>query len=489
MLTKPLTTPGRFNRILIIFTLLNIFGFRVFSQQVSIQLGQDEVALNEPFTITITVENDQLRSYGQFPEVPGFSKRGTSSSSSTNIVNGRVSSRQSIIQNYIANAEGTYQLEPFTMEVNGQEISSPGKTIRVGPPAQQRNRVDPFSTDPFDDFFRGPDRSTEFVDIEEDAFLALTTGKNSVYVGEGFTMTLAFYVAEDNRAPLQFYEPAKQLSEILKDLKPENCWEENFNIDNLNGESVVINNKRYSQYKIFQATYYPLNTEPISFPQVPFKMIKYKVAKNPSFFGRSRQEDFKTYYTKPQRVRVKELPPHPLREQVSVGNYKLKEQISDQVLETGRSFNYSFSVYGEGNISAITRPEPVSDQVFEIYPPNIRQNINRGNNRVTGNKSFNYYIIPNEPGDYELSEYFSWVYFNPSTNAYDTLTSETSVTVKGESKRNDQIQSNDLGSFYDQIELESNTLTSLHRDQWVKTFANLFILLMLGASIYFVIKK
>jgi hypothetical protein len=475
--------------ILSICTILSLFGFRAFAQQVSIQLGPDEIALNEPFAITITAENDQLRTYGQFPDIPGFSKRGTSSSSSTNIINGRVTSRQSIIQNYVANAEGTYVIEPFTMEINGKEVQSPGKTVRVGPPSQQRNPVDPFATDPFEDFFGRPDRSEEFVDIKEDAFLALTASKNEVYVGEGFTMTLAFYVAEDNRAPLQFFEPAKQLSEILKELKPSNCWEENYNIDNLNAESVIINNKRYSQYKIYQATYFPLNLDPISFPQVPFKMIKYKVAKNPSFFGRTRQEDFKTYYTKPQRITIKDLPLHPLKEQVSVGNYKLKEEISDNELETGRSFNYSFTVYGEGNISAITRPEPVSDLIFEIYPPNIRQNINRGNNRVTGNKTFNYYIIPDEPGEYHLSDYFSWVYFNPVIHSYDTLTSEMTLHVTGESKRNDQIQSNDLGTFYDQIEIENNHLSDLHRDQWVKTFANLFILIMLGASIYFVVKK
>jgi hypothetical protein len=489
MIPKFLIQVLRSRHILTLFTIFSIIGFQAYAQQVSIQLGPDEIALNEPFTITITSENDQLRTYGQFPDIPGFSKRGTSSSSSTNIINGRVSSRQSIIQNYVANAEGTYQLEPFTMEINGKEVQSPGKTIRVGPPAQQRNRVDPFSTDPFEDFFGRPDRSDEFVDIKEDAFLALTTSKIQVYVGEGFTMTLAFYVAEENRAPLQFYEPAKQLSDILKELKPSNCWEENYNIDNLNAESVVINGKRYSQYKIYQATYYPLNLDPISFPQVPFKMIKYKVAKNPSFFGRNRQEDFKTYYTKPQKVFVRDLPPHPLKDQVSVGNYKLKEEISDNHLETGRSFNYSFTVYGEGNISAVTRPEPVSDHIFEIYPPNIRQNINRGSNRVTGNKSFNYYIIPNEPGEYRLSDYFNWVYFNPIANVYDTLTSEMTVQVTGESKRNDQIQSNDLGTFYDQIEIENNRLSNLHRDQWVKTFANLFILVMLGASIYFVIKK
>ncbi len=477
-------------RFLVLLTVNLLFGFRLFSQQASVQLGPDEIALNEAFTITITVENGQIKSYDQFPDIPGFDKSGTSSSSSTNIVNGRVSSRQSIIQNYLPRSEGAYELQPFSMEINGQEVRSPGKVIKVGPETQQRgNRNDPFSTDPFDNFFNRRQEAQEFVDIQEDAFLALTTSKDEVYIGEGFTVTLAFYVADDNRAPLQFYQPAQQLAEILKELKPVNCWEENFNIDNLNGNPVSINGKGYTQYSIYQATYYPLTLDTIEFPSVPFKMIKYKVAKNPSFFGRSRKEDFKTYQTKPQQVMVKDLPPHPLKDRVSVGNYKLKENIASTYQKTGQSFNYSFTVYGEGNISAISRPEIQSNDEFEFYPPNIRQNINRGNGRVSGEKTFNYYIIPNEPGKYDLGEYFNWVFFNPATEKYDTLLSDVTIEVTGESKRNEQIQSNDLGTFYDLIEIESNRITAYHKDRWIKTFANLFILIMLGASFYYVFKK
>lgn len=94
-------------------------------------------------------------------------------------------------------------------------------------------------------------------------------------------------------------------------MKPSNCWEENFNIENIEGESVNIQGKGYTQYRIYQATYYPLNAESVVFPSVGLEMIKFKVAKNPSFFGQNRQEDFKTFYSKSKTVRVKELPPHP----------------------------------------------------------------------------------------------------------------------------------------------------------------------------------
>ena len=82
-------------------------------QNISISLGPDQIALNEAFTITITVKNERLTGYEGFPEIPGFLKRGTSSSSSTNIINGQISSSQSVTQNYIAQKEGSYTLKPF----------------------------------------------------------------------------------------------------------------------------------------------------------------------------------------------------------------------------------------------------------------------------------------------------------------------------------------------------------------------------------------
>ena len=103
------------------------------AQDITIDEGPDEIALNEAFTITLTVKNERLTEYDGFPEIPGLVRRGTSSSTSTNIINGQMSTSQSITQTYIAQKEGTYNLKPFTMTVNGKKVSAPGKTIKVGP--------------------------------------------------------------------------------------------------------------------------------------------------------------------------------------------------------------------------------------------------------------------------------------------------------------------------------------------------------------------
>lgn len=461
------------------------------TQKIQIQLGPDEIGENQAWTIALTVQNDQLRSYGSFPDIPGLRKRGTSTNSQTNIINGQVSSAQSVIMTYTPTQQGLITVPPFTVKINDQTIQSPGKKIKVGPPVQYQSR-DPFRSlfdnrDPYND--PAGRSEPEFVDIKEDALLALSTNKDEVYVGEGFTATLSFLVADNNRAPMQFHDLGRQLSDILKKLKPSNCWEENFNIENIEGESVVIQGKGYTQYRIYQATYYPLNTDPVTFPSVGLEMIKFKVAKNPSFFGQNRQEDFKTFYSKPRTVRVKELPPHPLRNSVSVGTYRLDEEIASTQLKTGQSIAYTFNISGEGNISAIERPAIPADGPFDFYEPNVQQSVNRQNGKVVGTKSFRYFIVPKEPGQYNLGDYFAFVFFNPAKKKYDTLKSKVQLTVEGESHRNQAIRSSDLGSFYDRIDSSDNTLHNSSELEWVKTAANALIGVLLIVSIYLMVRR
>ena len=350
-----------------ILFLVTLFGVGMsHAQNIEIKLGPSEIGENQAFTVSIVAKNSSIKSYDRFPDIPGLRKRGTSSSSSTNIINGRVTSSHSIIMTYTANGQGTIEIKPFAITVNGDAINSPGKALKVGPPAQQQQRSDPFNHDPFQDFFGQRQQTQEFIDIKDDAFLALTTDKNEVFVGEGFTATLAFYVAENNRAPLQFYDLGRQLGEILKKIKPTNCWEENFNIEQINGQPVTINDKAFTQYKIYQGAFYPLNNEPINFPSVGLELIKYQVAKNPTFFGQNRKESFKTFNSQAQTVLVKDLPPHPLKDAVAVGHFKLQEKIDKTTLNTGQSFSYEFDLYGEGNVAAIAGPTIAEQRDIEF---------------------------------------------------------------------------------------------------------------------------
>ena len=184
-----------FKAVVLSMLVMVVSGFVANAQEVAIELGPDEIALNQGFTITITVHNERLKNYDDFPEIEGFRKMGTTSSSNTTVINGQISSSQSTIQQYAALREGTFRLKPFSMTVNGKKIRSPGKTIEVGPASKRTARTDPFSNSIFDEYFGRSSGEEEFMDVKADAFLALTTDKDEVYLGEGFTATLAFYVS------------------------------------------------------------------------------------------------------------------------------------------------------------------------------------------------------------------------------------------------------------------------------------------------------
>ena len=462
-----------------------------FSQQASVSISPQKLAIGNNLKITLTIENSQIKSYGQFPEIPGFRKTGISSSSSTNFVNGKMSSSQSITQNYVAVEIGIFQIPRFSIQINGNTISVNGRQVEVdnsyNEPKQSpfNNFMDPFG-DPFDNFF---DRNNEeFYEVEADAFLNLSTDKKSVFVGEGFNTTLSFFVSESNVADMRFYELGKQLTEIIKKIKPGNCWEENFNIENINSIPVTINNKRYNQYKIFEATYYPLNNETIKFPKLELELIKYKISKRPSFFGRNKIEDFETFYSKPLNINVKELPDHPLKDIVSVGNFKLKENVNSKILNTGQDLNYDFEILGEGNISAINEPT-INLKGIDFYPPNSQQNIRREKSKVYGSKKFSFYGIPSEPGDYNFSKNINWIFFDPIRSKYDTLKSDINLKIKGEKLEKNNINTENDNPFLDLIREEDNTLISNKKQGIISVILNIITLTLIVVFSFLVFRK
>lgn len=458
------------------------------AQEVKIELGPDEVALNETFTIKITVSEEKIRSYDPLPEIPGFQKQGVSQSSSMNIINGQMSSSNSLIQYYKPIRKGQFTLNGFSISVNGRNVSAAGKTISVvdaRASAGGRSRA----IDPFDDFFGGGREEPEYVEVDDEAFFSLSLDKNEVYVGEGVNVTLAFFFSEDNQALFNFHDAGKQLEKIINQIKPANAWEENFNITSIQPDKVEINGKNWTRFKIYQATFFPFNSGVIDFPSVGWEMIKYRVARNPSFFGSNRLQDFKTFYSQARQVNVKPLPPHPLRNEVSVGNYQLRESVSSDQVATGEGFTYTFGITGEGNISSIRAPRKRNAQKLNSFDPSERIQVNKNRGRITGMKEFGYFITLNEAEEVALSDHFEWIYFNPSLEKYDTLRPTLTVNVIGDSKINQAISTSRLGGIYDLIDVEDNTLLNQKYKYYFSVAINL---LLLGAVVllgFLIVKK
>ncbi|MBB6611274.1 BatD family protein [Pontibacter sp. Tf4] len=460
------------------------------AQQISIELGKSPLPINQYYTIGIKLQDQQLKEYTPFPEIEGFKKSSKYSSTETIITGGTTTKILTVYQNYAPLQEGEFVLKPFSMKVNGQTVQSQGTTIVVKPMAAATpgtNLPDLITPDEKPETVL--DAQPEFIEKDDNAFLTLYTSKDEVFIGEGFTVALYFYLAAEDQQLLEFHDFANQISGILRQLKQPNVWEESFEFSEITPENVTVEGKPYLRFKLYEAVLYPINQQPIRFPQLSLKMLKYKVAKQPSLLNTERQEGYKTYFARPREINVKQLPPHPLRDVVPVGNYRLSERLSKESVEVNKSFTYLFQVVGEGNMAAIMPPVPEAPPGLEFYPPDVRQDVTRRAGRVSGSKSFRYALLGREPGEYNLQDALQWIYFDPVAAKYDTLRPTLAVTITGTRDTNALVLSRDLGPFYKIIENEDNTLVSLHQFDEIKRYTNIILVVLLAVSGFVFIKR
>ncbi|MCU0444583.1 MAG: BatD family protein [Microscillaceae bacterium] len=463
------------------------------AQEMRIEVGKTKIALNEAFTISIESDGKEINDFGAFPEIPNFKKisspsRATSQSSFS--ANGEVRNITTYIrtQTYHPQREGTFALRPFKIRVNGKDLDYEGLNIQVTAYDPTKGELEELNAEDFEDLLS--EKEIKLIEVNEDAFLGLTINKNEVFVGEGFTVSLALYISAENRAPMQYFELGKQVEEIAKKLKPANCWEENFDIQDIpESPRLQINGKVYLQDKFYEATFFPFNNQAITFPRVGLQMkVKKKIdLQNPNEFSDKTETEIKTFYSNPRTVLVKQLPRHPLREKVAVGVFYLQEAYPPQGIATGESFKYTFQIMGEGNIAAIQAPNISDNPNLIFYASNTQQFINRGQGKVSGAILYEYQIIPSEAGKYALKNQIAWIFFNPNTARYDTLRPLAQFNVTGESRRNSEISTTDLNKFYQRIPQERNTLIDQSNDEWFKLTIKFILGIMLAIMLVWVI--
>ncbi|MDQ4140018.1 MAG: BatD family protein [Bacteroidota bacterium] len=452
----------------------------VYGQQISIELGPNKIPIETYFTISIRLKGTTLKQASAFPEIEGFQKSRRFSKKTT-LKSGKNLLEEVHTQNYAALKEGTFVVKPFTMVVNGTTVKSPGITIQVGPISEADSVI-----------VTPPKALTEVKPPSgkmPQSFLNLETSKKQVYMGEGLHVALYFYLLPAENGQLEFYNFLQQLPALLKQLKQPNVWEEVFEQTEILPDTVQVSKVPYLRYKLYEAINYPLNTQSLVFPALTLKMIKYSLAKDATFANEKRLSEIKEYTTEPEKIIVKPLPSHPLRESVPVGRYRLDENLNRAQISLNQAVNYSFTVIGEGNISGLPTPHLQNQATLEIYPPQVKENLLRQNERISGSKIFQYSIVPKMPGTFPLSRLIQLIYFDPVSERYDTLTSRLTLRVTGRVDKDAAIGSGITGDFYKLIETEDNTLVSIHKFEELKLYTNLIVLLLLTISVYLFFRK
>jgi hypothetical protein len=461
-----------------LYALLNIilcFSGTLYAQVINdaatIEFGSKNLSLDQPLLISVVLRDAESRPAVIFPEIKDLEKRSKSATSSISTVDGKKVVIQTITQEYYAAKPGNYLIPEFTMTINGVRLRSEETIAVFSQGAVAETNTEPTSNAALDQ---------DLGDNAQDIFLSVQTDKKGVYIREGFALRISLYIAENAPVEMEFYRFNEQLQSILKKLRPVNCWEENVGIEEIIKRRVTIRKRRYTEYNMYQARLFPITSEDIVFPSITLNML---VTDNIGAVNVDRKV-VRAFMSRPTRISVKQLPDHPLRDQVAVGQYSLRENLSSKLVYPGESIRYMFKVEGIGNIAAIPAPVTQASSSFDIYPPEVSQVIKRSYQSVIGEKTFDYFVVPRKDGTFALGRYFQWVYFNSAKEKYDTLRSSRTLEVKGEDYRLANLSLSGSAGLYDNLENLDSSNESINYKQLLKDATNAIVVILLITMIW-----
>ena len=454
-----------------------------------VELGASTFPIERPFTISLIIVNSDTRPTILFPDIPGFTKKGITTSITQSEVGGKPVVSQVITQSYLAKAPGRFQVLPFTIAVNGETVHSEGITLNVRPSS---TNPAPVNTLP----------ATLVASATEAAFLSLRASKTAIYTGESVALTLSLFVSDNYPYELSFMALDKQLQAIVKKIRPVNSWEENFNINELKPFPVVLGGRKYREYRLYQSVFFPLSNQALRLPAVSLRLIRPRPVIGPP----EAQAEAVVFASKPLLITVKPLPIHVLRSRVPVGSFRLEESLERPRVRTGQSLRYTITVIGEGNIATLPPPILSNEQTdVDVFPPEERHTLSHIGSQITGRKSFSYFVVPHLNGTISLTDYFQWTYFDPQKARYETLRPRLQLVVGGQgsvmtnpvaapvslTKTDEDVKnlSSAGNSLYAGIEAMDSTRQSVNMVTLIRAVANVLIVIMLLGMIFIFFRK
>jgi len=123
------------------------------------------------------------------------------------------------------------------------------------------------------------------------------------------------------------------------------------------------------------------------------------------------------------RINVKELPPNaPSTFSGAVGKFNYEVSVDKKELKTHDPVTLKIKISGKGNIKLVDPPAISFPPDFETYDPKENSNLNASVGGVTGSKTFEYLLIPRNPGEYKIP-IENFAYFDLDKKSYQEIPS------------------------------------------------------------------
>lgn len=375
----------------------------------------DVVVSGDQFRLEFTVNTQQVKDF-RAPSISGFDVLmgpSRSQQSSTQIINGKVSSSRSITFTYIlmAGKEGTYTIPAASIEAEGEKIFSNSIQIKVLP-ADQSTGGNAGGKQRGASSSRSQQAGSKIT--KDDLFITATASKTTVHEQEAILLTYKVYTLVNLR----------QLYGKMPDLKGFHTQEvqlpqqKTFKLEHYKGRN--YNTTVWSQYILF-----PQQTGKLEIPSITFDGViaQQTFSEDPfdAFFNGGGYVEVKKKIVTPKlTINVEPLPAKPANFSGGVGDFKISSSINATEVKTNDAVTIKLTLSGVGNMKLINTPEVKFPQDFEIYDPKVTDNYDLTNNGLSGTKTFEYLAIPRHAGNFTIPP-IEFTYFDLKSNSYKTL--------------------------------------------------------------------
>ncbi|RLD80234.1 MAG: protein BatD, partial [Bacteroidetes bacterium] len=251
---------------------------------------------------------------------------------------------------------------------------------------------------------------------KDDIFVRINLNKTKVYQGEQIISTIKIY----SRGGLSGFNDFKWPSYT-------GFWSQDVNTPSrINLQRENVNGKIYNAGIMRQSILFPQRSGTIKIE--PFELeciVPVKAGKRRNFFGElvDTYADVKKTLKSPIRtIKVLPLPANkPSSFSGAVGkNFKMQANINRNEIANNESLTLKVKISGSGNLKLIDKLNIDFPKTFEVYDPKISNNISNTASGASGSKTFEYLLIPREPGNFKIPA-IKFSYFDIQSKSYKTL--------------------------------------------------------------------
>ncbi len=372
-------------------------------------VSKNKLGVNERFSLTYTVKGGGDRFAA--PDLSDFSVlSGPSTSSSTTIINSKVTREKTYTYYLRAKKVGVYTIGSASIQVKGKQYRSGNVSIQV-------LKSSPQATSNY-----SPEANAR-----ENVFLSLELSNSNPYVGEQVVATYKLYFSQEVRSP-----------ELLKDPSYTGFWHEDYDLgENYPIQQVRKDGKTFKVATLKKLVLIPQRSGTLTLDAMDLEVPVAIPTNQRDFFGRIQSRIITIICSSGVKVlSVKSLPTQgkPVDFSGAVGVFEFTTRLDRDSIQTNESATLSMRISGTGNLRMIDLPNFKIPNDLEAYEPKFKEKINLQKSGLSGYKRVEHLLIPRNRGDYKISV-GSFNYFNPKLRKFITVEKPSyTLNVEGDAK-------------------------------------------------------